>query len=174
MKFTCALEPNFFTCSLRYHSLRLFVARVAGYQPLTEQKPKAVALPNAALPAWNNGPIGTAAQCPPANAQNGPMLLFRAAEYDPPAPSDFRTAEDKGLYPKGDPCLRKALSSFSDRAGVERLKKRVKFFHNHHICAGLVPPGAGKLLHTPSVDPTHWSWWPSDGIIPHQYFQVIP
>lgn len=119
---------------------------------------------------WIRAPL-----CPPEQAVDGPMRLFRVAANNPLTASDFLTYEEEGRRPNADICLRRALSSYPDRAGADRLRRRVPHFRKHHICDGMVPVGAGKFLHTPSgQERDHWSWWPAPGIARHSFFQVIP
>ena len=121
------------------------------------------------------GIVMNPANCPPAAAIDGPMHFFRLSRGDPPVANDFLTAEERNALPNADQCLRKAVSSHTDRRDSEKLRRMVKFFAQHVVCAGTVPHGAGKLLATPSYDyPSHWSWWPPAGMARHTFFAVVP
>jgi hypothetical protein len=113
--------------------------------------------------------------CPPASAVDGPMQLFRLCASPVSTAADWQTADEKNTFRNMDPCLRKSLSSYSDRLGVDHVRRRVKHFNNHNICMGIVPPGAGVHMATPSkYEKSHCSWWPSRKIQRHSFFSVVP
>lgn len=113
--------------------------------------------------------------CPPADANDGPVHLFRMSKTKKPAPSDFRTAHESGTYLGSDPCRRRSLSSYTDRRDAESLRRRVRHFNDHQICEGTVPSGAGLHVATPTAnEKSHCSWWPPQGIARHSFFSLAP
>jgi len=115
------------------------------------------------------------AGCPPADAFDGPIQLYRLSADKKPAATDCLTPYERGAYPTSDPCLRRSLSSYKDRVDAERVRARVSHFKDHHICEGIVPAGEGVHLATPSTnEKSHHSWWPRKGADRHQHFKAAP
>jgi hypothetical protein len=111
--------------------------------------------------------------CPPADAFDGPIQLYRLSADKKPAASDCLTPHDRGAYLTSDPCLRRSLSSYKDRVDAERVRARVTHFKDHHVCKGVVPAGEGVHLATPSTsEKSHHSWWPRKGADRHQHFKA--
>ncbi len=144
-----------------------------GMQPKKDAKINGVGQPSAPQAASNPGQYPLPQGCPPTEAIDGPIHLFRMSEAKKPAASDCLTAYEQGRYINHDPCRRRSLSGYTDRNDAERLRRTVRHFNDHQICEGTVPAGAGLHLSTPSVGgKSHWSWWPSQGIVRHRFFSV--
>jgi hypothetical protein len=185
----CALEPLSSTMRLTARRKARYESKMAKARENEGDRPKAASKGTArakrskpadrvALPAPHPAltmvdPDLLPSGCPPADAIDGPILLFRLAATKKLAASDCLTPYEAGTFLKSDPCRRRSLSSFKDRLDAERLRRRVPHFNAHHVCEGVVPAGAGVHLATPSQhEKSHWSWWPSKSIVRHRFFIV--
>ena len=111
--------------------------------------------------------------CPPIQACDGPITLFRMSATARPSADDCLTAYEAKKFVSFDGCRRRSLSSYLNKEDAERLRRRVPHFSEHQICKGVVPSGAGVHMSTPSAEgKSHWSWWPQKGVSRHTYFTV--
>lgn len=112
--------------------------------------------------------------CPPAGVVHGPMLVFRLVAASAVSSADFVLPHEAGLYVAADQCRRCSLSVFAHRDDAERLRRTAKFFRQHQIAQGIIPPDAGALKHTPNTkNPGHWSWWPASNVVRADYFVLV-
>src|SRR3954453_265600 len=113
----------------------------------------------------------TTPKCPPADAVDGPMKLFRLAASEVPTAADCLTAEECNTFLNKAPCQRKSLSGYSDWKGADQVRRRVKHFNSHHICSGIVPAGGGGHQATPTKHgKADMSWGAAPNSAGHLYF----
>lgn len=112
--------------------------------------------------------------CPPPQAIYGPKLLFRLVHKERFAEEDFKTTDEEGTFPNGDPCQRCAISTQASVAEARKMRRLVPNLAARKIACGVVPAQAGVLLNTPSRNSQeHWSWWPKANIVRHSYFELL-
>jgi hypothetical protein len=118
--------------------------------------------------------------CPPLEVTIEPsgLLVYRIVESDPPASHDFLTHFELGkpLPRKADQCRWRAISVYLD---LDDARKTANFLKGKksisvlHIAQGILEPEHGVVLHTPSNENSHYSWWPCDNIDRGQPFVVV-
>jgi hypothetical protein len=109
--------------------------------------------------------------CPPEGVSEGPKVLFRFVDSDPPGPQSFRTTREEEKYPNEDACIRCSISTLDTLSAAEKVQEKIPYFRKRLISKGVVPLGAGPMMKT--FGPGHWSWWPVSGIHRHKYFVVV-
>lgn len=109
--------------------------------------------------------------CPPKEAIEEQIEVYRLSNNDPPKESDFLS--HVLLYPKKKYNTRKAygISVFSEYEDVEHLLAvnalmRKKFTH---ICRGITQEGVIQK----AIGSSHITWWLYVGATPQDYFETI-
>ena len=115
------------------------------------------------------------ADCPPAEAVPASGTVYRLVKHDPARAEDFKSVfEDNPRRFKNRPTIKNCgLSVHRDSQDSERLKKRVRIFKSRRIAEGKVNPTLGVILHTPSKEESHHTWWVPLGAEPWLVFDVI-
>ena len=112
--------------------------------------------------------------CPPGNAGSVDFSLYRLVLPGNLTESSFRTSQEDGRFPEGDPCIRCSISTYGDRRSAEKLRERATYFLNHVLAAGVITPEAGVTCRTPSRwSRHHYSWWPRVGVIRSSFFRIV-
>ncbi len=112
--------------------------------------------------------------CPPAQAILGPKRLFRLVRNEVFDESDFMTTREENKFKNGDPCRRCSISVLENENAARIMRKAIPNLAHTKIACGIVPQGAGKVMHTPShASQFHWSWWPTDDIVRSAYFELL-
>jgi hypothetical protein len=111
--------------------------------------------------------------CPPSDAIPGPKLLFRLVKTSRFDDTDFKTTYEEGTFPKADLCRRCSISTLSSFDAAQELRRLIPNLASRLIAHGVVPDGAGLVMHTPSRGaPDHWSWWPAAAIRRESFFEL--
>lgn len=110
--------------------------------------------------------------CPPDDAVDGPMLLYRFVFGNPVADADFRTNYEKGTQKDQDFCMRCGISTFDKPERAKEFSERVPAFRKAHLAKGLVPEDAGKIKKTEERAPGHHTWWPYSDVDRKSYFVI--
>ncbi|WP_036546736.1 hypothetical protein [Nitrincola lacisaponensis] len=104
-------------------------------------------------------------QCPPKEARNDEIELYRLVENSPPTSSDFvpLAVELKTPHQKFDEfmnCCSHGLSAFKTIEGAIKWRKKYKKkFKNHKISKGVIKKKDGMVLET--FKRPHITWWVS-------------
>lgn len=109
----------------------------------------------------------TIADCPPSDAVEATGEVFRCCKREIPLPADMETHEESGRLPEAVPCLRRALSVFTDRSDAEHQARAfLRFWRRASVTKATLSPEHGVTKLTPGKQPTHTSWWPSKDLTP--------
>jgi len=115
-------------------------------------------------------------KCPPADAKDADVVVYRTVRTDPPTNEDFLSWHEEGKEPKypGKECQACSVS-------VHRTQESA--IHHREVCeydgaciaVGVLNPSHGKTKDTPTRKfPLHVSWWPYEGIDRGAIFKVMP
>lgn len=102
--------------------------------------------------------------CPPRKAGPAEGTVFRCCKSDPPSARDMQTAEESERHFDADPCKRKALSVFTRRRDAFHQIRLFPGWRRGFIASADLTPPHGRILATPGAQPSHTSWWPSQGL----------
>jgi hypothetical protein len=111
--------------------------------------------------------------CPPADAVAAGGLYYRLVFNSPPIPLDFQTNFEANTFPKRPPCLRCALSVFSDFNDADFNRRLYPTLANSLIAMGNLNSDHGRTKNTRGRLPSHTSWWAFAGIERHSTFEVV-
>ena len=111
--------------------------------------------------------------CPPPEATDSEIVLYRLCEGSTPTESDFVSFYE--LHPERYKNMINAygLSVFSAYADcITAIRKSPKLKSKYrYVSRGLNTPQRGKTLLTPSkTNPNHITWWVYEGVKPHTFF----
>jgi hypothetical protein len=102
-------------------------------------------------------------------------IVYRLIRGANPTSGDFKSYRE--LYPErifyAPECQVCGLSVYTDIADVERLKRRVPATRKKKVSYGELTREFGMLLHTPSFEDSHHSWWLPVGIQPWLHFKTL-
>lgn len=113
--------------------------------------------------------------CPPNEASDSEIELFRLCMQSPPCEEDFITFYEQNPEKYRGNILAYGLSAYatagdciSARKKSPRLRAKCKY-----IAKGRNNPLRGKTLQTPShANPNHITWWVYKGVKPHSFFAI--
>lgn len=97
--------------------------------------------------------------CPPTNADPLDREIFYLVSTTPPSNADFKSALERGAFPK-DPetCQRAGLSCAIERAHLDETRKRVTRLRTYRIASANLKPSHGVYAQT-SRDWRHHTMW---------------
>ena len=108
-------------------------------------------------------------QCPPSEAKDASVEVFRLVSSDPPSVRDFESFAQMRPKKWMGNCKASGLSVFTAKSDALRLVRRVqgmvqgKSVPGDLIASANLSPEAGKLMHTPRNGNSHHTWWaPAD------------
>jgi hypothetical protein len=118
-------------------------------------------------------------ECPPTDAEDASVVVFRIVSSDPPTASDFLSYAQTNPTRNGGKCKPSGLSVFTgiddalDYLGM--VPGEVQGDAPRHLVArALLSPEAGKIKHTPSaMRKSHHTWWAPDGFDHAAAFKVV-
>jgi hypothetical protein len=113
--------------------------------------------------------------CPPEDAEPANGVYFRIGRHSPPTALDFQSQAELGQALRGDPCMRRGLSTLRDLSearhatrlfpGLGSIVYRGELGASH---------GQSKLTST-RKSPSHTTWWPYpdvDRVMPFSVMEV--
>jgi len=114
-------------------------------------------------------------QCPPTEAVDASVEVFRLVSSNPPAASDFESYAE--MYPnkwEGN-CEASGLSVFTGKDDALRLARRVPGLSalGNLIATASLTPASGKLKYTPRNGNSHHTWWAPEGLDHASAFKVV-
>lgn len=118
-------------------------------------------------------------ECPPKDADDASIVVFRIVSSNPPAATDFQSFAQTNPKRYGGKCKPSGLSVFTGIDDALKYLRRVQGeVHGdtprHLIAHALLSPEAGKILHTPSDSHnSHHTWWAPDGFDHAAAFKVV-
>lgn len=115
-------------------------------------------------------PGGWPRDCPPADAVDVNMVVFRAVRQTPCAAADFQTAVESDRHRGGDPCHRCGISVFQQEADARNTAKLFPTMGTL-IARGQLDPPHGKIKQTGKL--SHHTWWPPAGLVRHMFFEIV-
>ena len=110
--------------------------------------------------------------CPPADAVDSDGSFYATHRNDPPGDDDFRTAAERGAFPRGDACERHGNSI------MERVEDALHLCRLHpdlhrYVSRGQLQPDYGVVSITPTKRfPSHHTFWRYKGVSMHDLFAV--
>lgn len=114
-------------------------------------------------------------QCPPAEARQDTLLVYRLVEGSSPTARDFQPTiveSPHRPFPPDNLCMTCGVSVFKDLADARRQREKYKPLREKKIARGTVMPADGSVLETGK--PTHVTWW-LQTTTPHARFgEVLP
>jgi len=117
-------------------------------------------------------------ECPPSEAKDASVEVFRLVASDPPTTKDFESyAQTRPKYVGN--CKASGLSVFTTRSDVSRYVRRVPgqmqgiTAPEVLIASATLSPEDGKILHTPRDDNSHHTWWAPSGFDYAAAFKVV-
>ena len=112
-------------------------------------------------------------QCPPTEARQDSLEVFRLVANDPPAEKDFRPNRiekpDRNFKP-ADLCNACGISVFQSIDDAIRIRGKYKANKGKHIAKGIISPNDGFVLETYAS--SHTTWW-LQTTTPHEKFKVV-
>jgi hypothetical protein len=118
-------------------------------------------------------------ECPPANAEDASVEVFRIVSSNPPTVTDFQSHAQTNPKKYGGKCKPSGLSVFTGMHDALKYLKRVQGevqgdAPRRLIARALLSPEAGKIQHTPSVSHnSHHTWWAPNGFDHAVAFKVV-
>jgi hypothetical protein len=113
--------------------------------------------------------------CPPASAMDIEAVeLYRLVDHNPPADGDF--IPHKLKFPRKkyyNECKACGLSVFTKVEDIIKLRDEISALGNKLIAKGKLPPGMGKILHTPRWGNSHHTLWIPDNAQIEKFFEVM-
>lgn len=106
--------------------------------------------------------------CPPPDAEPANGRVFRCAKSNPPVARDMLTHHETGRVPAADPCLRQALSVFTDLQDAQHQARLFPGWRRRCVLFADLEPAHGKVKPTKGQQPSHTSWWPAPGLSAEQ------
>ncbi len=119
-------------------------------------------------------PAGWPPNCPPNDATDADVVVYRAVEANPPTASDFLSYQEKGkqISPR-KVCQAHGLSVHGSKEDAIHYRELFSWAPRL-IAKGKLMPVHGKTKPTPSGNfPSHVTWWPYDGVNRCQPFAVV-
>lgn len=112
--------------------------------------------------------------CPPADATEREIEVFRLCENKCVAASDFESYFQKNPKRYAGKILAYGISVFPSLAACKSAQDKSPFLRKCQACArGITYNYSGKILNTPGKNnPSHITWWLYEGIEPHTYFEL--
>ncbi|MBC7816999.1 MAG: hypothetical protein IAG10_08940 [Planctomycetaceae bacterium] len=112
------------------------------------------------------------ADCPPTDAVDANGVVFRLVQSRPQTAVDFQTHFELGKMPTAPPCLRCGLSVFRT---PEDAHHQFRAFPKlgRYLASGTLQSEHGKTKLTHGRQPTHTTWWVSEGVDRPRVFQVV-
>lgn len=123
-------------------------------------------------------PDDTPDGCPPRDAEETDLLVYRFVKNDPPGPVDFQRPVDNPSNVPDDPCTDCALSVLADPGDIPAFRRIIPGFKKRKVAQGHIKSGDGlvkkePLLHcTPSIE-SHHDWWVPLEAQPSVRFTVV-
>ena len=103
------------------------------------------------------------ANCPPADAVEGPLTVFRAVKDFPNDHDEFKSASETGKHKNACPCQRLGISV--QETLRDALHHREAYPYRGNIIVGVIGREHGNAKATPTKKQSgHWTWWPSEGL----------
>lgn len=118
-------------------------------------------------------------ECPPTEAENASVEVFRIVSFDPPAACDFQSFAQTHPKKYQGKCKPSGLSVFTGMEDALKYLRRVQgeaqgVVPRRLIARALLSPQAGKIQHTPSASHnSHHTWWAPDGFDHAATFKVV-
>jgi hypothetical protein len=97
--------------------------------------------------------------CPPEDAHANQITVYRLINGESPTAHDFLSYKEEG---RGfdDECIASGLSVYTEMAGIEALKRKIKKLKDRKVIAGTFQSDWGVLKNTPSnLHLSHHTWW---------------
>jgi hypothetical protein len=119
-------------------------------------------------------PAGWPPNCPPDDAVDADIEVYRTVSADPPAATDFLSYHEEGKLVKNRQKICQA-HGVSVYGSVEDAIHHRKVFGwaSQRIAKGKLTPDQGRTKPTPGSLPSHITWWPYDGVNRCQPFVVV-
>jgi hypothetical protein len=116
--------------------------------------------------------------CPPDMALDPNGEVYRFVSKDPPSEKDFISMRLRKPQEKFEDlekeCRACGLSVLSTLEDIEKMRRRLPPMKKKLIAIGNLGSKHGKILHTPSFESSHHTWWVPRNIYPWKIFKVIP
>lgn len=116
--------------------------------------------------------------CPPQDSRPALGEVYRLINGALPNENDFKSYRQRGRKISAAPfgeCQACGLSVYTDVEDVSRLKNRIPSQRKKVIVVGMLHPGLGKILPTPSHnEKSHHTWWVPEGCAPCDVFSIYP
>ena len=121
-----------------------------------------------------SGPDYYPENCPPVVAEPASGTVYRLVRSDPPQAEDFLSTweEFPGRFPEPNIKI-SGTSVYTDQKDIPRLKKRIGHLRNRKTAKGELNSTLGMILHTPSYEKSHHTWWIPIRAEPWLVFKVI-
>lgn len=111
--------------------------------------------------------------CPPAEASDNEILLFRFCQSAIPTEDDFVSYYQRNPKKYSGNIQAYGLSVFPTEEDCISARKKSPFLSKKYPfwSSGKNTPERGKTLKTPSKEnPAHITWWVYEGVSPHTFF----
>jgi hypothetical protein len=122
-------------------------------------------------------PTEWGADCPPADANNAELTVYRAVRTDPPGGIDFLTLSEQGRPIRGGPaqvCKSRGVSVMLTRRDAEHYCVAFPAQKCVLVACATLTADHGKTKLTPStVFPSHVTWWAHEGLERQSIFEVV-
>lgn len=114
--------------------------------------------------------------CPPTEAQQTAVDVYRVAVNSPPNHEDFMTYKEEGKrYNKTNECLACGLSVFKNISDVHTMLQNVPMMRKkiRYILKGNITGESGVVGDTPKHYKSHATWWLYSGLAPEEHFVLL-
>ena len=112
-------------------------------------------------------------QCPPAEARQDTLLVYRLVEGSPPTERDFQPTiveSPHRQFPPDKLCMASGVSVFKNPADARRKREKYKPLREKKIARGTIQPEDGFVLET--GEQSHVTWW-LQTTTPHARFDEV-
>jgi hypothetical protein len=119
-------------------------------------------------------PEGWPANCPPQDAVDANITVYRTVKTTPPTEVDFLSYHELGKkVPEGKKCQACGISVWPTKEAAAH-QRQVFEWQNPHIAEAKLAPEHGKVKDTPSRRfPEHVTWWCYAAVTRSQLFTVV-
>ncbi|WP_380187815.1 hypothetical protein [Iodobacter arcticus] len=113
-------------------------------------------------------------QCPPSDARQDNLKVFRLVANCPPNANDFLPTKVESPHRKftiDELCMACGVSVFKNVADILKKRERFKPLKSKKIACGTISPSDGLVKET--GQPSHVTWWLQTNE-PHATFREVP
>ena len=114
--------------------------------------------------------------CPPESSKPANVTVYRFTDGRHIRDRDFYSYAELGRHPQNtnrSECELCGLSVYTKLDDIKRMKINSPALRRKRIMRGDLSPDMGKILHTPSMNDSHHTWWVAATCSPNAAFVIV-